>query len=325
MGSGAVGVTSTAAAPGGPYQRRARQPWWRKMRADARWYLFVAPPVIGFLVFYAYPTVFAVYASFFKFNNFKFAPLANPLDNYVRAITDPVVHRAFLNVIEMFVITFVGGQILSLLVAVLVNTLRSLEGFFRTVYYLPMVTSVVVVSAVFKWFLRSDASGLVNVVVKGITGVGPVRWLWDEWLMIPSVSLASIWASVGGSMIVWTAGLKGLPEEIYEAAEIDGASAWRQFWGVTLPLLKPVAMYQAVLGFIGGMKAFALNKVMLPVSPSVNMPPTAGTTPVLLVYVYGFGRLQMGFASAVALLLSVVILLISLVQFRLFGSAEVYD
>jgi ABC-type sugar transport system permease subunit len=235
------------------------------------------------------------------------------------------VHRSFINVVEMFILTFAGAQAISLFLGVLVNNLKYGQGFFRTLYYIPVVTSLVVISAVFKWFFRSDASGMMNILLKGLTGLGPVRWLWDEWLIIPSVSLASIWAAVGGAMIVWTAGLKGVPEEIYEAAEIDGASGWRKFWGVTLPMLKPIAMYQAVLSFIGGMKAFALNMVMLPTNTSVQMPPTAGTTPVLLVYVYGFRRLQMGFASAMAFLLSIVILLISLLQFKVFGSSEVYD
>jgi multiple sugar transport system permease protein len=319
----------TADSAVGPSRRgtsvpRIRRPWWRRLGSG--WgYLFILPPVLGFFVFYAYPTFFALYASFFKFNNFKFSPLSNPFDNYRRALTDPVVHRSFLNVVEMFFITFVGAQVISLFLAVLVHTLKYWQGFFRTLYYIPMVTSVVVISAVFKWFFRSDATGMMNMILKIFTGLGPIRWLWDEWLIIPSVSLASIWAAVGGAMIVWTAGLKGLPEEIYEAAEIDGANGWRQFWGVTLPLLKPIAMYQAVLSFIGGMKAFALNMVMLPTNTSVQMPPTAGTTPVLLVYVYGFRRLQMGFASAMAFLLSIVILLLSLLQFRLFGSSEVYD
>jgi len=193
------------------------------------------------------------------------------------------------------------------------------------VFYVPVVTALVVVSAVFKWFFRSDAAGVANMVLKGLTGLGPARWLWDDWLIIPTVSMAAIWAAVGGSMIVWTAGLKGIPAELYEAAEIDGANAWRRFWGLTLPMLKPIVMYLAVLSFIEGMKSFVLNMVMVPTNTSVQMPATAGTTPVLLVYTYGFRRLQMGFASAMAFLLSIVILLISLLQFKLFGSSEIYD
>lgn len=314
--------TTAGVAPLGRPRKMILQRIW-----EERWaYLFIAPPVIGFLVFLAYPALFALYSSFFQFNHFTFEPLAHPLDNYARAIKDPTLHRSFLNVLEMFVISFAGGQILSLLLAVLMHNLRRLEGVFRTLYYIPIVTSVVVVSTIFRWLLRNDAAGIANLVLKTLTGLGPIRWLWEEWLVIPAISLVSIWTGVGGSIIVWTAGLKGIPLELYEAATIDGATRWQQFWKVTLPMLKPIVMYQAVLGFIGGMKAFALNFTMTGGGyQSPGGPGIASMTPVLMVYLYGFGRLHMGYASAVAYILSFAILLISILQFRLFGSAETYD
>jgi multiple sugar transport system permease protein len=289
-------------------------------------YLFIAPPVLAYLVFFAYPAVFAFYSSFWKFNNFAFTPLPNPLDNYVRALKDEILHKSFLNVMELFVLSFFAGQLLSLSVAVLLNGLKRLVGAFRTIYYLPMVTSVMIVSTLFKWFLRNDAAGIANIVLKWSTGLGPIRWLWEEWLVIPSIALVSVWLGMGGSVIIWTAGLKGVPKEIYEAATIDGANRWRQFWSVTLPLLKPIAMYQAVLGFIGGMKAFALN---FTISGGGGLAPGgpnyASMTPVLIVYNYGFLRLQMGYASAVAYVLSAVILVFAILQFRFFGNPELYD
>jgi multiple sugar transport system permease protein len=308
-------TTAGAASLGRPEKTLLRRIW------EERWaYLFIAPPVLGFLIFFAYPAVFAFYSSFFKFNHFNFEPLAHPLDNYARAIKDPTLHRSFVNVIEMFFISFVGCQVISLFLAILIGSLKRLEGVFRTIYYIPIVTSVVVVSTLFRWFLRSDAAGIANLVLKGLTGLGPVRWLWEEWMVIPALSMVSIWTGVGGSIIVWTAGLKGIPHELYEAATIDGANRWQQFWKVTLPMLKPVVMYQAVLGFIGGMKAFGLNFTMTNGGPGV-----ASMTPVLMVYQYGFGRLHMGYASAVAYVLSVAILLISILQFKLFGNSELYD
>jgi multiple sugar transport system permease protein len=323
--SGQVEAVAAVAPAGGVRPARPHRSWLKQLWADAWWYVFIAPPVIGFFVFYAYPTVFALYSSFFKFNNFKFTPLENPLNNYERALNDPMLHRAFLNVLEMFVITFVGSQIISLFLAVLMGNVRYGVGFFRTIYYFPIVTSLVVIAAVFKWLLRGDPAGVLNVLVKAVTGGGPIRWLWEDLLIIPSISLVGIWASIGGSIIIWTAGLKGVPRELYEAAEIDGANAWRQFWGVTLPMLKPVMLYQLVLGFIGGMKAFGLNYVMLGAGYSSGMVPTPGLTPVLMVYGYGFKRMQMGYASAVAFILSVLILIVSIVQFTAFGNTELYD
>jgi multiple sugar transport system permease protein len=324
--SDAAPVVNAGARPRPPIRERRSVGLMQRIWAGRWMYLFVAPPVLGFIIFFAYPAVFAFYSSFFKFNNFKFNPLPTPWDNYARAIRDATLHRSFVNVLEMFAISFTLGQLASLLVAVFLNFLKQFVGFFRTIYYLPMVTSVVIVSTLFRWILRNDAAGIANVALKSLTGLGPIRWLWEEWLVIPAISMVSVWISVGGSVIIWTAGLKGVPKEIYEAATIDGANRWRQFWGVTLPLLKPVAMYQAVLGFIGGMKAFALNFTMTGGGyESPGGPGNASMTPVLMVYQYGFKRLQMGYASAVAYILSIVILLISILQFRLFGSPELYD
>jgi multiple sugar transport system permease protein len=296
----------------------------RRLWAGRQAYLFLAPPVIAFFVFVAYPAAFALYASFFKFNNLKLTPLDAPFDNYARALRDPLVQRAFLNVLELFFISFAVGQTLSLLIAVLLDSLNRMVILFRTIYYLPMVTSVVIVGALFRFLLRQDASGPANVMLSKLFGIGPIRWLTEESLLIPSVALVTIWATVGGNVIIWTAGLKGVPREVYEAATLDGVSPWRQFWGVTLPMLKPIAIYQAVLGFIGGMKAFGLNYTMVPQNET-TMAPTCGATPVLLIWQYGFRRMQMGYASAVAYLLSFSILAVSALQLRLYGEADVYD
>ena len=293
---------------------------WQRIWA-ARWmYLFIAPPVLSFLIFFIYPAIFALYSSFFKFNHFKFVALDNPFDNYIRALKDPQLRRGFLNVLELFFLSFFPGNALSLFIAVLLNNLKRSQGFFRTIYYLPMVTSTVVVATLFRWIMRSDAGGFANVLLKHLTGAGPIRWLWQEALVIPTIALVSIWGGVGGGVIIWTAGLKGVPKELYEAATIDGANRWRQFWGVTLPMLKPIAMYQTVLGFIGGMKAFGLNLVLTGGGPGY-----ASTTPVLMVYQYGFQRLQMGYASAIAYILSLALLWISIMQFKWFGNPELYD
>jgi ABC-type sugar transport system permease subunit len=320
LGSAAGSVTRLPKTGGS-----GRRGFWQDVWAERWAYVFVAPPIIAFLVFFAYPAAFAFYSSFFKFNNFKFLPLDSPFDNYARAFRDIMFRRAFLNVLELFALSFFGSQIIAMLVAVLLNGLKQMVGLFRTIYYLPMITSVVIVGALFKWILRSDASGIANLAINKLFGSEPIRWLQNETMMIPSIALVSIWTGVGGSVIIWTAGLKGVPRELYEAATIDGAGRWRQFTGVTLPMLKPIMMYQAVLGFIGGMKAFGFNFVMLSGGDRSGVPPAAGMTPVFMVYHYGFGRLQMGYASAVAYLLSVILLVISILQFRLFGNPELYD
>jgi ABC-type sugar transport system permease subunit len=294
---------------------------WQRIWEERWAYVFILPKVISFVVFFAYPAIFAFYSSFFRFDNFNLMPLkGGPLYNYQRALRDPTLRRAFLNVIELFVLTFLGTQTLSLFIAVLLNGLKRFVTVFRTIYYIPVITSIVVVSTLFRWLLRSDQAGVINLVLYKLTGLGPVRWLWEEWLVIPAIAFVSVWTGLGWSIIIWTAGLKGIPREFYEAAVVDGATRWQQFWGITLPMLKPIILYQVVMGLIGGMRAFGYNFTMTNGGPGV-----ASMTPVLMIYNYGWLRMQQGYASAVAYVLAVVILLMTIVQFRLFGSFETYD
>jgi multiple sugar transport system permease protein len=312
-------ATSPAKAGAGARVERSKSLWRRIW--EGRWaYLFILPKLISFCIFFAYPAIFALYTTFFRFDNFNLMPLKHPLYNYQRALRDPTLRRAFLNVIELFVISFLGGQSLSLFIAVLLNGLQRHVTFFRTLYYIPVVTSIVVVSTLFRWLLRGDSSGIANVVLHKLTGLGPVRWLWEEALVIPAIALVSIWQGLGWSIIIWTAGLKGIPRVFYEAATVDGASRWQQFWQITLPMLKPIILYQVVMGIIGGMKAFGYSFTMTNGGPGV-----ASMTPVLMIYNYGWLRMQQGYASTLAYILALVILALTLVQFRAFGSFETYD
>jgi ABC-type sugar transport system permease subunit len=183
-----------------------------------------------------------------------------------------------------------------------------------------VVTSVVTIATIFKWLFGGDRYAPVNQILKSMFGMEPVRWLWEAELVIPIIAAVAIWLGMGFNTIIWMAGLKAIPNEYYEVAMIDGASSWRQFWSITLPLLKPVIIFQTVMGFIGGMKEFGLPLVL-----TAGGPGFASTTPSLLIYVYGFQQFQMGYASAIAFLLTFLLIAASLVQFRLYGKTESYE
>jgi multiple sugar transport system permease protein len=294
---------------------------WQKMWREKVSYLLLLPAFISYFVFFAYPVVFAFIASFTNYDAFTMRALPNIFDNYNRAIIrDPVTKRALLNVVEYVVLLMIFGQSLSLILALGLNNLKKGVGFFRTIYYLPMVTSVVTVATIFKWLFGGDASSPVNLIIKTLFDLSPVRWFYEPTLVIPLITMIAVWLGIGFNTIIWMAGLKAIPTEYYEVATIDGANGWQKFWSITVPLLKPVLLFQVVMGFIGGMKEFGLPLVLTQGGPAY-----ASTTPVYMVYNYGFLNLQMGYAAALAYLLTVILIAATVVQFKLFGKTESYE
>jgi ABC-type sugar transport system permease subunit len=301
-------------------KRTLFQQIWKERTA----YLLVTPALLGYLIFWAYPVLFAFVASFTRYDAFTMKALPNLLDNYHRALfRDPFTKRALLNVLEYVVITLGLGQIASLTIALALNSLRRGVALFRTIYYIPIVTSVVTVATIFRWLFGGDPSSPMNVILKTLIGVGPIRWLREPLLVIPLIGVVSIWIGLGFNAIIWMAGLKAIPNEYYEVATIDGASGWRQFWSITLPLLKPVITFQFVMGFIGGMKEFGLPLVMT--TGGGGGISLSAITPVLLVYKAGFTSFEMGYASAVAFLLTLLLIVATILQFRLYGKSEAYE
>lgn len=293
--------------------------WWRIWRARIA-YILIAPAIISYLVFFFYPVAHAFVASFARYDGFTMKFDRELLHNYKRAFRDPAVPTAFLNVVRFVAVAVVGGQILSLFTALLLNGLAQGVGFYRTIYYIPAITSVVTIATTFRWVFAADPSSPANLVLRTV-GLKPIRWLAQPALFIPIAGIVAIWAGLGGSTIIWMAGLKGIPREYYEAATVDGADSKRKFWSITLPLLKPVILFQSVMGLIGGMKEFGLVFVM---SSGVPMG-TANYTPVLMIYKYGFERFQMDYASALAFLLTIVLVVLTLLQLKVSGREITYE
>lgn len=270
--------------------------------------MFVAPAMLFFLVFNLYPTLNGFYLSLTKYTLLK-PPEFIGLDNYIKLATND----QFLNGLKVTAIFLVGTTIpkwiISLALALLF--LRSFKGreFFKTLYFTPTLLSLVVVSLVWKMLL--DPNGLITVLVDPFTDRADLFWLADR-ILTPSALIAvDNWAGIPFFMIIWIAGLVGIPKEFYEAALIDGAGRWQAFWHITMPLLRPTILFVVVISTINSFQAFALQYVMTKGGPS-----DVTTTIALLVYNYGFNYFRMGEAAAMSVFMFVVIVMLTLIQIR---------
>jgi multiple sugar transport system permease protein len=280
----------------------------------AAWF-FLAPSLALIGVFFFLPVVASLLLSITDFDIYGIANPSNTrfvgLDNYSRLLRTPDFSLALRNT---FYFAFVGGPLtiaVSLGAALLLSSkLVRFKGFFRTIYFTPFVTTLVAVAIVWK-YLYHTRYGLFNYGL-GMIGIGPIDWLGDPHWAMPSIILMAVWKSFGYNMLIFIAGLQAIPEDLYDAAEIDGASAVRRFFSITLPMLAPTLVFVSVITMIGYFQLFAEPYVM-----TQGGPLRSTTSVVLLMYEEGFRWWRMGNAAAIAFVLFIVILLATLVQFRL--------
>jgi len=272
----------------------------RERREAYKGYLALSPWIIGFLLFILGPLLSSIYLSFNEWSITR-PPKWIGLDNYVRMFTrDPLFWQA-LKVTGQFVLLslplkLVFGLALSLLLNLKIRGMN----FYRTIFYIPAVISGVAVSLMWIWLLQPD-TGIINSLLE-IVGIQGPQWFWDPDWALPSVALMSVW-SVGGSAIIYLAGLQNIPPHLYEAAEIDGANRWQRFWRITLPLLTPTLFFQLIVEMIESFKIFTQAFVITKGGP-------LKATYFYLYYFYeeAFQNFNMGYASALALVLVVIIL-----------------
>ncbi len=274
-------------------------------------YLFVAPMALYVLIVHFIPIASSLYLSFTDYNILT-APKWVGVANYVKLLfRDDLFRRAMRNTAQYALEVLPLNIAISLALALLVN--RATRGIviFRTLFYLPVVTSIIAVSMIWLW-LYEPRSGLINLIL-GKLGVGPVNWLGSPALALHSLVLMRVWRGVGWNMVIYLAGLQGIPQYLYEAAEIDGASGLGKFRYITWPMLKPVTYYIIVMGLISTFQTFGEVYAM-----TGGGPLDSTTTVAFLVYQRAFQYFEMGEASAVAFLLFGVILVLSLVNIRYF-------
>ena len=279
--------------------------------------LFIAPAMMLLLIFFFAPVIAGFALSLTDFDLYTIGDVHNLRFVAFRNYRDLIVSGIFWQAIgNTFYFSLIGGPLTvatSLGAALLVNAkLTRAKAFFRTVYFAPVVTTLVAVSIVFK-YLYHPRFGIVNRALAAIGIHGP-DWLGDpKWAMF-SIILLAVWRQFGYSMIIFIAGLQNIPEELYEAARIDGAGAWRQFRHVTLPMLGPTFLFVGIVTAIGYLQLFAEPYVMTgggPLNKTLSV--------VMLMYQQGFKWWRMGYAASVAFVLFVITGAATLIQMRLQG------
>ncbi|MGA4797409.1 carbohydrate ABC transporter permease [Streptomyces lavendulocolor] len=275
---------------------------------------FVAPMLVLFLVFRFGPTLGAAFLSLTDYRlsgEWTFIGAGN----YTRLLQDDLFWES-LGVTAVYTALYVPMTVLLALgTAVLLHRTLWLRGFFRGLFFLPYVTSIVLAAVIWKWIYEVE-DGLINAALR-VLGAGPVDFLGDESLVLPSIAAASAWKGFGYSMLILLAGLQSIPREVAEAATIDGASAWQRFRWVTLPLLRPVLFFVLVIEAIQAFQVFDAMYVM-----TAGGPVRASYSLVYFLYDSGFKFFDFGYASALGLVLFLIVLVFSLIQRRLIGREE---
>ena len=289
--------------------RTARRAAAREERGDGRpAALFLAPALLGFLVFLLWPTMRGIYLSFTRYNLLTPAEWVG-LDNYDRMVHDPIFWDS-LRVTVVYVVINIGVQtVTALAVAVLLQRLTQ-SALLRGIVLTPYLMSNVVAGIVWLWILDTQL-GIGNEIVSGL-GFDRIPFLADETWAIPTIALINVWRHVGYTALLLFAGLQAIPGDVYEAAKVDGASEWRMFWRITMPLLRPVLAVVLIMTVIGSFQVFDTVAVTTQGGP-------ANATNVLQFYIYGaaFGRFQFGYASAMSVALLVVLSAITVLQYRI--------
>lgn len=272
-------------------------------------YAFIALPVIGFLVFALGPMIASLYLSFTSYEVLS-PPQWVGLENYRKLFAEDLfVGKTMWNTV-FYMVGIPLGMVLSLLLALALNQKLRFEGFFRTVYFLPSVCSLVALALIWKWIYNPDY-GLINSYLLAMGITDPPRWLETPVLVKPALVAMGIWGGLGYNMVLFLAALQGVPKHLYEAAELDGANPWQRFWAVTWPMISPTTFFVAVMGVIGGFQNFDQIFIMTRGGPEYE-----SATYMVQLYQMGFQYFKMGYASAMAWVLAAIIMGITWFQFH---------
>jgi multiple sugar transport system permease protein len=271
-------------------------------------YLFIAPGMLGVLIFTLFPVFSALGISFTNWSIIA-QPEFVGAANYAKLIRDPVFAKVMVNTIYYTAVSVPLNLMVALLFAIILNQKIRFLALFRTAYFLPVVSASVAVSMVWMWLLDSNF-GLINTVIVWF-GMRPVAWLSNSLTAMPAIIVVSVWKNMGWNMIIFLAALQDVPEDYYDAARIDGANNINLFRHVTLPLITPAILFTSITGFIGSFQGFDLVYNMTQGGP-------ARATSVIGYYIWeqAFKYSKMGYGSAVAYVLFILILVITLIQWR---------
>jgi multiple sugar transport system permease protein len=279
--------------------------------------IFLGLPLLWLLIWVVAPIFIVAGLSFTTYNVLEPARWAGYW-NYEDLLYDDLFWRAVRNTAVFTLWSMPIGICLSLLLAMLINTRLPGAAVYRTIFYIPVVAPLIAVALV--WILFYDTSnGFFNFVLRQF-GISPVQWLTSEATAMPAIIAMSVWKGLGFNMVIFLAALQAIPRELYEAASLDGANRPRQFWEITLPMLTPATVYVVITSLISSFQVFAQVYVMTNGGPN-----NSTITVVHYIYRTAFQNLDFGYASAMAMVMFLLLVLASFANLRLFGRSRVYD
>jgi len=280
-----------------------------KLQNDAGWaVLMLGPNLLGFLLFMLGPVVATLIISFTEYD--LIAPMKFVgLQNYIEMFQDAIVGQTLLNTFVYTILTVPVGMCLSLLLAVLLDQKIALQRFYRAVYFLPSITSMVAVAVVWQWIYNPEF-GLLNYILS-LFGLPQMKWLSSSSTSLVSIAIVGIWKSLGYNMLLFLSGLQGISTSYYEASELDGANKVQQFLYVTVPMLRPTIFFVFVMSIISSFQVFDSVMLMTKGGPGRS-------SSVLVHYLYqnAFQYFRMGYACAIAYLLFAIVLILTLCNMR---------
>lgn len=283
--------------------------WYRKRAIKIAPYIFIAPNILLFLTFMIIPILFTFYISFQEWGILG-EPVFVGLGNYISMLSDKVFWISLWNTVYYTVGTVPFEMVLGLAGAILLNRKIPLRAFFRSVFFAPVVVSLVASGLIWSWMYNPNY-GLFNHLLS-MVGINGINWLASpEWAM-PAVIITTLWVRIGYCLVIYLAGLQAIPGTLYEAAEIDGANSWQKFWYMTLPLLKNTTIFVLVIEVIHGFMVFDLIYTMTNGGPGYS-------TTVIVQYIYqkAFVEGDMGYASAIGTVFFLMIMSLTALQLRL--------
>ena len=279
--------------------------------------LFLAPSLLGLTVFTLIPIVASLGLAFTDWNLLS-PPQFVGLQNFRDIFADKVLWISLGNTLKYAAMIVPGSTALALALALFIN--REFRGIklIRLFFMIPGVASLVAIAMVWRW-IYNDQFGLLNTGLKAI-GLSPVGWLTTEQWVLPAIVIMLLWSGMGFDAIIYLAALRNIPKHLYEAAELDGANSWQRFWKITFPLLTPVHFYNLIIGLIGSFQVFDVIYVMTEGGPGF-----ASRVYAYHLFLQAFRRFKMGYASAMAWFLFLIILVLTIIQWRVLGRRVEYD
>jgi multiple sugar transport system permease protein len=289
----------------------AAKPWLNDKRREAiAGYLFILPVYIGFIIFILIPIFRAAGISLTKFDILAGSEFIG-LKNYTQMLSDMRLRTVYSNTVVFTVFAVFFNAAVGLVLAVLLNQKMppAIRTLFRSIYFFPILVAHTYIATIWQYLLQQD-TGIINYYL-GFLGIEPIPWLSSTRMVMVSVIILDVWKNTGFAMLIFLAGLQNIPQDYYEAAELDGANDFQRFFRITLPLLSPTIFFILIIFMIGALQVFDTIIVLTQGGPG-----DSSRSIVMYIYEQAFQRFDMGYAAALSMTLFVIIMILTLIQFR---------